>query len=135
VGHRAPIRRIRSLCCPRAVSGQVAAGGTLQLDASMSFGGLVAGFGLPDHLDLRDIAFGSGTHVSFTEAGNNQSGTLTVTDGTHTANILLLGQYAAGNFHLATDGNGGTLVTDPPVMAATDPNPIGLVAPHHPSTT
>jgi hypothetical protein len=35
-------------------------GGTLQLDASVSFGGLVAGFGAPDHLDVRDIAPPSG---------------------------------------------------------------------------
>src|SRR5215470_14456246 len=96
-------------------------GGTLQLDASVSFGGLVAGFGLPDHLDLGDIAFGSGTHVSFTEAGDNLSGTLTVTDGVHTANITLLGQYVAGQFTSANDGRGGTLIGDPPVTAVADP--------------
>jgi hypothetical protein len=39
-----------------------------------------------------------------------------VSDGTHSANILLLGQYIAGQFHLATDGQGGTVVTDPPVV-------------------
>jgi hypothetical protein len=27
----------------------------------------------------------------------------------------LLGNYVVGNFHMANDGNGGTLVTDPPV--------------------
>ena len=43
-----------------------------------------------------------------------------MTDGTHTANILLLGQYVAGNFNLSNDGTGGTLVTDPPVGIATD---------------
>jgi len=41
-------------------------------------------------------------------------------DGTHTANILLLGQYVAGNFTIANDGAGGVLVTDPPVRVATD---------------
>jgi hypothetical protein len=35
-----------------------AGSGLLVLDASVSFGGLVAGFGAPDRLDLRDIAFG-----------------------------------------------------------------------------
>jgi hypothetical protein len=69
--------------------------------------------------------------LGFSEAPSGTSGTLTVSDGTHTAKILLLGQYAAGNFHLATDGNGGTLVTDTPAAAATDPNANGLVAPHH----
>jgi autotransporter passenger strand-loop-strand repeat protein len=91
-----------------------AGGGLLLLDASAHFGGLVAGFGQPDMLDLKDIAFGSGARVSFAEAGNNLSGTLTVTDGTHTANIELLGQYTASQFAAASDNNGGTIVTDPP---------------------
>lgn len=98
------------------------------LDASSSFGGLVARFGIPDHLDLRDIAFGSGSQLSFAEAGSNLSGTLTATDGVHTANILLLGQYTAGQFTSASDGLGGTLIGDPPVVAANDPTT--LVPPH-----
>jgi hypothetical protein len=62
------------------------------------FVGLVAGFGLPDQLDLADIAFISGTtSVSFVEAGNGRSGTPTVTDNTHTANV-------AGQFHIQADG-------------------------------
>ena len=106
-------------------------GGILKLDQSTAFTGLVAGFASPDQLDLADIAFGSGTTLSFSEATNQTSGTLTVTDGAHTASILLLGQYAAGNFHLASDGNGGTLIGDPPVTVMTDSNPATLVASHH----
>ena len=48
----------------------------LALDRSTSFGGLVAGFGAPDHLDLKDIAFGAGTSLIFKEAASNLSGTL-----------------------------------------------------------
>jgi hypothetical protein len=51
-------------------------GGTLRLDDSVHFGGLIAGFGEPEHLDLSDIAFGSSTSVRFTEAAGNASGTL-----------------------------------------------------------
>jgi autotransporter passenger strand-loop-strand repeat protein len=87
-------------------------GGKLVLDASASFGGLVAGFGFGAYLDLADISFGSGTSVAFTEAASNTSGTLTVTDGTHTANIALLGQYITNQFATANDGNGGTLITE-----------------------
>src|SRR5262249_45743498 len=77
------------------------------------FGGLVAGFGLPDQMDLMDIAFISGTTSgSWVQSGT--SGTLTVTDGTHTAHLTLLGQYVAGQFHVGSDGQGGTVVTDPP---------------------
>jgi hypothetical protein len=38
---------------------------------------------------------------------------LTVTDGTHTANINIVGTYTLANFHFASDGSGGTLITDP----------------------
>jgi hypothetical protein len=56
------------------------------------------------------------------EAPSNTSGTLTVSDhGGNTANITLLGQYVAGNFNIATDGHGGTVVYDPAV-SSTDTN-------------
>jgi hypothetical protein len=91
----------------------------------------VAGFGLPDALDLRDIAFISGTTTSsFVEAGNNLSGTLTITTSGTTTNITLLGQYVAGQFHLTSDGHGGTLVTDPPLTVASDQQSF-LTQPKH----
>ncbi len=114
-----------------AVTFSTSAGGTLQLDASMSFGGLVAGFGKPEALDLRDISYISGTtSETFAEAGSNLSGTLTVSDGTHVANITLLGQYVAGQFNLVSDGAGGTLVTDPPLTVATSQQTF-LTRPQH----
>jgi autotransporter passenger strand-loop-strand repeat protein len=110
-------------------------GGTLLLDDAVHFGGLVAGFNVPaDHLDLVNIAYISGTTTSsWTQltSGSTASGTLSISDGTPgtTANITLLGQYTAGNFHVTGDGAGGTLVTDPPVasVAANDyfGSPIG----------
>ena len=101
-----------------AVTFASSGGGILQLDNSVSFAGLVAGFGEPDVIDLRDVAFSSGTSLSYTSANPaNTSGTLTVTDGAHTAHIMLIGQYAAAQFTLAADGAGGTLVGDPPVVS------------------
>jgi hypothetical protein len=88
-------------------------GGILQLDDSVHFGGLVAGFAQPDLMDLVDIAFHSGT-TSATWAQSGTSGTLTVTDGSHTAHLTLLGQYVASQFNIGNDGQGGTVVTDPP---------------------
>ena len=74
---------------------------------------MIAGFASPkgviEEIDLGDIVFGKKTKVSFKEDKNHLSGTL---DGTHTANHTLLGQYSAGNFNLASDGHGGTMVTD-----------------------
>src|SRR6202035_571851 len=58
-------------------------------------------------------AFGSGTVSSFT--GNSSGGTLTITDAQdHTANISLVGNYSDSTFSLSSDGNGGTIVIDPP---------------------
>jgi large repetitive protein len=79
---------------------------------------------LADMLDLHNIAYISGTTTSsWTQltSGANASGTLQISDGTSatTADITLLGQYAAGNFHLPSDGLGGTLVIDPPAATAT----------------
>jgi hypothetical protein len=114
---------------------RLSGGGTLMLDDSVHFGGLVAGFAQPDRLDLADIAFvasgTSATTLSWQQltSGSTGSGTLTVTDGTAatTAHITLLGQYAAGNFRIGTDGAGGTLVTDPPVSSPTGSSALTLV--------
>jgi hypothetical protein len=103
--------------------GQDSAGSTLVLDAGASLNVLVAGFGTfepgygvgvkPDKIDLQGISFGTTkkSQVSFTEAAGNLGGTLTVTDGVHTANIALIGQYTASEFALSNDGHGGTLIT------------------------
>jgi autotransporter passenger strand-loop-strand repeat protein len=102
-----------------AVNGGVAftagGNGTLRLDASADFlpdSVSIAGLARGDRLDLADIAFGPQTTVAFTEAANGTSGTLSVSDGTHTANLLLIGQYAAGNFGLTSDSHGGAMITE-----------------------
>ena len=94
-------------------------GGSLLLEQSTGFAGRIGGFTTSaDHLDLADIAFGSSTTVSFVEAGGNTSGTLTVSDGVHSAALTLLGNHVTSNFIAASDGNGGTLITDPPIEQA-----------------
>jgi hypothetical protein len=87
-----------------------AATGTLKLDDSFNFSGSVSGFNGDDHLDLRDVIFGAGTSASYVENQAGAGGTLLVTDGTHTANIALLGQYSADGFVLAADDALGTLL-------------------------
>ena len=89
--------------------------GTLRLDASSQFNGTVAGLALGNSLDLADIAFGGSTTLGYTPNGSNSGGTLNATDGSHIANIALLGQYMASSFVTASDGHGGTLITDPPL--------------------
>ncbi len=91
-----------------------AGGGTLMLDDT-KFRGKVAGLDSPaETIDLVAIAYHSGT-TTLGYSGNTLSGTLTVTDGTHTARLAILGDHALANFTLADDGHGGTLVSDPPV--------------------
>jgi autotransporter passenger strand-loop-strand repeat protein len=102
-----------------------AGGGSLRLDQSTAFVGLVAGFGGTDKLDLAYIAFGSGTSATFAEASSLTSGTLTVTNGASMAKILLLGQYATSDFHLSGDGHGGTVVADPLAPASLNLTPPG----------
>ena len=85
--------------------------GTLELDSSSSFSGTVAGMTANDSIDFADINFASIQTPIF--SGTSTGGTLHVTDGAHTANIALLGNYMASTFVASGDGHGGTSVVDP----------------------
>ncbi|HEY5130523.1 MAG TPA: hypothetical protein VIJ35_25090 [Bradyrhizobium sp.] len=76
-------------------------------------------------IDFADISFASVQTPTFTNA-TATGGTLHVTDGTHTANIALLGNYLASTFVASSDGHGGTSVIDPPA-AANQNNPLAQV--------
>lgn len=90
-------------------------GETLFLDDSVKYTGTVFGFTGTDHLDLADVAFATATE-SFSK------GVLTVNDHHgHVANIRFNGSYTLANFNLTGDGNGGTLITDPPAVAGGTP--------------
>jgi hypothetical protein len=95
--------------------------GTLTLTDSQAFAGTVAGLALGNYLDLADIAFGASTTPGYTPNANNTGGTLSVSAGSHTGNIALLGNYLASSFVTASDGHGGTLITDPP------PNQLAII--------
>ena len=88
--------------------------GTLIIDNSSSFSGTIAGQLVKGNvIDLADITAGANATISY--SGNNSPGTLTVSDGTHTANIALEGNYSLANFIAYSDGHGGTPVIDPPL--------------------
>ena len=63
-------------------------------------------------VDLVGIDFNS---AHFSDTFNSSSGLLTVTDGTNTAHITFDDFNATLDF--ASDGNGGTLITDPPASS------------------
>src|SRR5262249_52498630 len=107
-------------------------GGELTLDLSTGPNNFeLAGFtATSDKLDLADIGYGAGTTVHFSEASDDKSGTLTVSYGTHIATITLLGDFTHSTFILSSDGNGGTIVVDPPQSdsSATTSSPVASVA-------
>ena len=87
--------------------------GVLTLDQSQSFTSQISGFGGADQIDLADIAFDANTTtLGYSGNGGNTGGTLSVSDGTHTADLALLGSYMASSFATSSDGHGGTLITD-----------------------
>jgi hypothetical protein len=83
-------------------------GGELQLFQSQAFTNTITGFSASGatSLDLRDIGFVGSGEATF--SGTVSGGTLTVTDGTHTAHIFLSGDYLGDTFTASSDGNGGT---------------------------
>jgi hypothetical protein len=87
------------------------AAGTLILDHAAQFSGHVAGFDNNDHLILADVLAGPGTTIAFAANASGNGGTLAVSDGTHTANIELVGVYVADGFHVAATNGGGALVS------------------------
>ncbi len=91
--------------------------GELRLDDSQGFTGSVSGFarGGGQTFDLTDVGFVSADEAVFT--GGQGAGTLTVTDGTHTARIRLVGDYRGARFTASDDGSGGTSVTIGPPPA------------------
>ena len=91
-----------------------AVSGVLELAQSQSYSGAITSFSThgnagSDILDLDDIAFVSASEATF--KGNSAGGVLTVTDGTHTASISLVGSYTRSTFVAASNGAGGTDIT------------------------
>jgi hypothetical protein len=85
--------------------------GTLVLDHAFDFSGIVSGMAEGNHLDLLDFNFANGTTLNYTANADNTGGTLSVTDGTHTANIGLLGQFDSAGFQEEADKGLGTLIS------------------------
>ncbi len=89
----------------------------LQLDRSADSSPQISGFGGNDHIDLRDIGLTGSTTLGYAANSAGTGGTLTVSDGVNSANLALIGNYTAGSFAMASDNQGGTLITDPPALA------------------
>jgi hypothetical protein len=94
--------------------------GSLVLDQPQNFTGHIEGFigTAPDaaHSDTIDLAGIDYNSVHFAESHDSSTGLLSVTDGSHTASFTFDNFDATLDF--ASDGNGGTLITDPPASGA-----------------
>ena len=90
--------------------------------------GTVSGFGGRGVIDLPEIAFDAQTTLGNLANDNPAGGMLSVADGTHSANIALLGNYMASSFAAASDNHGGTMV----VAEAPQASDQSLLSnPHH----
>jgi len=93
-------------------------GGVLELAHSQAYGGSISGFSKTgaSTLDLDDIAYvgGGSTTALYSKATDD----LTVTDGTSTSVIKLIGDYSASTFTTQQAAGGGTLVVDPATASA-----------------
>ncbi len=95
--------------------------GILKLDNPSTFSGTIFDFtgngtlSGSDQIDLKGVNFSS-VHDTYS------NGVLTVTDGTHTDALDFNGSYTLANFKFANDGNGDTIVYDPPVPAGQSGN-------------
>jgi autotransporter family porin len=94
--------------------------GTLALSHSQGYLGQITGFSASGgaDLDLGDIRFVGAGEATF--SGTTSGGVLTVTGGTHTANINLVGDYLDATFVASSDGAGGTDVV---AQSAQTPSP------------
>ena len=99
------------------------ASGTLRLDAASSYTGTVSGLTASDSLDLASLLYGPDTTVGY--SGTSSGGILSVSNGTQSAHIALLGDYLTSTFTLSSDGHGGTSIADVPQVSAA---PVTLLA-------
>jgi len=94
--------------------------GSLVLNDPEGFTGQIAGFTgtAPDaaHSDTIDLVGINYNSAQFAETYNSAMGLLTVTDGVNTATITFDDFNATLDF--ASDGNSGTLITDPPATGS-----------------
>jgi hypothetical protein len=92
----------------------------LKLDNPLTFSGEIFGFtgngtlSGSDQIDLKGINYN-------TVQDSYANGVLTVTDGADTVHLSFSGSYSLDNFKFASDGNGGTVVYDPPVPGSNAP--------------
>ena len=85
-------------------------GGTLELLNPGAFAGKISGFDTVGSNDVLLIG-GPWTYAGFSENSAHTAGTMTFSNGSATARLTLLGDYAASSVHHTTNAGGMTVVT------------------------
>jgi hypothetical protein len=93
--------------------------GTFKIDHSLTapFIGYVSGLSTKNAIDLADLTW-SKKLMTATYTGSASGGTLTVSNGTNSVKLNVLGDYRTASWSLSKDKNGGTLVVDPPISGS-----------------
>ncbi len=95
------------------------------INNASTFSGTLAGLWAHDHTGLPGIGFGINMTLGYS-GHSGDAGTLLGTDGTHGANLALLGHYMATSFVTETHGHGGTPIREETQTA----NQLVLTTPH-----
>jgi hypothetical protein len=82
----------------------------LKLDEPLAFTGTVFGLTKGDYIDLTNINFADNPTISY----SSKTHLLTVTDNVSQVTDTITLKGVSGSFSAQSDGNGGTLITDPP---------------------
>jgi hypothetical protein len=82
----------------------------LKLDNPSAFTGKVSGLTTGDYIDLTNINFADNPTLSY----SSKTHVLTVTDSVSDVTDTITFKGVVGSFSAQTDGNGGTLISDPP---------------------
>ena len=95
--------------------------GVLILGRSQFYTANISGFSTTGgtSFDLSDVGFVSASEATF--SGTTAGGVLTVTDGTHTAKLNLVGNFTGSTFTASSDGHGGVIIVDPTTGASAPP--------------
>ena len=128
IGGSGTITLAAAVGAQQAVRFDAGATGTLVLQDSQDFAGTIVGLAADksNAIDLADIRAST---AAYSYAGSATAGTLTVSDGTRTATLHLLGDYTHSTFALSQDAGTGTLVRDPAAAASFASIPSLFTAP------
>jgi hypothetical protein len=84
----------------------------LKLDDPSAFTGTIFGLTTGDSVDLTNINFADNPTLGY----SNKTHVLTVTDSVSQVTDTITLKNVSGSFTARSDGNGGTLITDPPLL-------------------